>query len=154
MGQEIERKFLLAGDGWREGAQGVHYRQGYLSTHPDRNVRVRTKGEKATLTVKGRTQGISRLEYEYTIPLDDARGLLDLLCEKPLIEKVRYKVNYAGLEWVIDEFEGENQGLLLAEVELESEDQAVELPPWIGEEVSDDPRYYNANLVENPFTRW
>jgi CYTH domain-containing protein len=154
MGQEIERKFLLAGDGWREGAQGVHYRQGYLSTHPDRNVRVRTKGEKATLTIKGRTTGISRSEYEYAIPVDDARSLLDELCEKPLIEKVRYTVDYGGLEWVIDEFEGENEGLLLAEVELESEGQVVELPPWIGEEVSDDLRYYNANLVTNPFCRW
>jgi CYTH domain-containing protein len=154
MAQEIERKFLLAGDGWREGAEGVRFRQGYLSTHPDRNVRVRTKGEKATLTIKGRTTGISRSEYEYAIPVDDARSLLDELCVKPLIEKVRYKVEYGGMEWVIDEFEGENDGLLLAEVELESEDQAVELPPWIGEEVSDDPRYYNASLVTNPYCRW
>ena len=154
MGQEIERKFLLANDGWRENATGTVFRQGYLSTDPDRNVRVRIKGEKAFLTIKGRTEGVSRLEFEYEIPLDEAQDLLDTLCHKPLIEKTRYKVHIDGLVWEIDEFEGENRGLILAEVELESEDQAFERPSWLGREVSDDTRYYNSNLVANPFSRW
>lgn len=154
MGQEIERKFLLADERWREGAEGTVFRQGYLSTNPDRNVRVRTQGDKAFLTIKGRTEGVSRLEFEYEIPTTDAQHLLDALCERPLIEKTRYKVDFGGFVWEIDEFSGENSGLILAEVELEREDQPFERPPWLGEEVSDDPRYYNARLVQHPFSRW
>ena len=154
MGTEIERKFLLAGESWKEGAQGTLFRQGYLSMVPERNVRVRTQGEKAFLTIKGRTEGVSRLEFEYEIPLADARHLLDALCERPLIEKTRYLISHGGLVWEIDVFHGDNAGLVVAEVELEHEAQTFEKPPWVGEEVSDDPRYYNASLVKHPFNRW
>ena len=154
MGQEIERKFLVKGDGWRALDDGVVYRQGYLSTVKERTVRIRIINDKAYLTVKGVTQGISRVEYEYEIPVMDANEMLDELCERPLIEKTRYTISIGGHIWEIDEFDGENRGLILAEVELSSEDQAVNLPDWIGAEVSDDPRYYNANLIANPFIKW
>ncbi len=154
MGKEIERKFLVKGDSWRALDEGVVYRQGYLSTVKERTVRIRTINDKAYLTVKGVTQGISRVEYEYEIPVTDANELLDDLCERPLIEKTRYTISIGHHIWEIDEFDGENRGLILAEVELSSEDQAVDLPEWIGAEVSDDPRYYNANLIANPYLRW
>lgn len=154
MGQEIERKFLVEGDAWRALAEGTRYRQGYLSTVKERTVRVRTIGDKAYLTIKGITQGIARAEFEYEIPLADANALLDDLCERPLIEKDRYKILHGGLTWEVDEFFGENAGLVLAEVELEAEDQVVELPDWVGQEVSDDPRYYNANLIASPYRTW
>lgn len=154
MGVEIERKFLLKGDGWRSLGVPVYCRQGYLSRFEQRTVRVRLKGEKGFLTVKGPNQGPTRLEYEYEIPGDDCRAILDHLAEKPLIEKYRYRIPYHGLIWEIDEFLGENQGLILAEVELISETQAIRLPDWIGREVTGDPRYYNTSLVERPFSRW
>jgi CYTH domain-containing protein len=154
MGKEIERKFLVTGDSWRALGEGIVYRQGYLSTVKERTVRIRTINDKAYLTVKGLTQGISRVEYEYEIPVTDANEMLDELCERPLIEKTRYTISTAGHIWEIDEFDGENHGLILAEVELASEDQAVDLPDWVGAEVSDDPRYYNANLIANPYTQW
>ena len=154
MGQEIERKFLLKNNSWRDHASGVSYRQGYLSTVKERTVRVRTVGDKAYLTVKGLPVGITRAEYEYEIPIDDAQSMLDHLCEKPLIEKTRYRLKYAGLIWEIDEFAGANTGLIVAEVELEDEQQAITLPGWVAEEVSDDPRYSNANLVKHPYTNW
>lgn len=158
MGQEIERKFLLAGESWRQAAgDGTFYRQGYLATEADRNVRVRTKSERALLTIKGRShgeEGLTHLEYEYEIPLADAEEILEELCERPLIEKVRYKIDYRGLVWEVDEFHGDNQGLVVAEVELESPDQPFEAPPSVGEEVSDDPRYLNANLVRAPYGSW
>ncbi|PIE90899.1 MAG: adenylate cyclase [Acidobacteria bacterium] len=153
MGKEIERKFLVKSDTWRELARGVHYCQGYLSSVKERTVRVRTIEDKGFLTIKGISTGISRLEYEYPIPVEDARALLNI-CEKPLIEKSRYKIEHGGLVWEVDEFYGDNAGLILAEVELESEDQAYEKPDWIGEEVSSDPRYYNANLIKEPYTSW
>lgn len=154
MGKEIERKFLVEGDAWRALAEGTRYRQGYLSTVKERTVRVRTIADKAYLTIKGITQGIARTEFEYEIPLADANALLDDLCQRPLIEKDRYKIEHGGLTWEVDEFFGENAGLVLAEVELESEDQAVELPGWVGQEVSDDSRYYNANLIASPYRAW
>jgi len=154
MAQEIERKYLLTGDQWKSLAEGVHYRQGYLSTAKERTLRVRTIGRKGYLTIKGIAVGISRLEFEYEIPADDANQLLDELCEKPIIEKHRYKIPYGGLVWEVDEFHGVNEGLVIAEVELESADQAIELPHWVGEEVSGDPRYFNANLVNNPYSNW
>jgi adenylate cyclase len=154
MGQEIERKFLTRDDSWRAGAAGTRYRQGYLSVDQTRTVRVRTAGSQGFLTVKGKTEGAARLEFEYPIPLADAEQLLTELCQRPLIEKVRYRIPHAGLVWEVDEFEGENAGLILAEVELEREDQAVELPPWAGEEVTGQPRYYNANLIALPYSRW
>ncbi len=154
MAQEIERKYLLTGDQWRSLAEGTHYRQGYLSTVKERTVRVRTIGEKGYLTIKGITVGISRLEFEYEIPTDDANELLDELCERPIIEKHRYKIPYGGLVWEVDEFHGVNEGLVIAEVELESDDQAIDVPAWVGEEVSGDPRYFNAALVRCPFNTW
>ena len=154
MAQEIERKYLLAGDGWKNLAEGTLYRQGYLSTVKERTVRVRTIGEKAFLTIKGITVGISRLEFEYEIPTDEANEILDELCKKPIIEKHRSKIEYGGLIWEVDEFHGANEGLVIAEVELESADQVIDLPDWVGEEVSGDPRYFNAALVGRPFNTW
>ena len=153
MSTEIERKFLVIEDSWRTG-EGTRYRQGYLSTDKHRTVRVRLAGDDAWLTIKGISRGATRAEYEYPIPREDAREMLDHLCREPLVEKVRYRVDYGGLTWEVDEFEGANSGLVVAEVELEREDQDFERPPWLGEEVTHDPRYFNASLVERPYTRW
>jgi CYTH domain-containing protein len=154
MGKEIERKYLIKDDTWRKQASGTTYRQGYLSTVKERTVRVRTIDDKGFLTIKGITIGATRREYEYEIPMADANEMLDELCEKPIIEKTRFKISHAGLTWEIDEFAGVNQGLIVAEVELESEDQNIDFPPWVGEEVSGDPRYFNSNLIANPFANW
>jgi len=154
MGKEIERKYLIKDDSWRESASGTTYSQGYLSTVKERTVRVRTIDVKGFLTIKGITIGATRKEYEYEIPTGDANEMLDELCEKPIIEKTRYKIPYGGLTWEIDEFAGVNQGLIVAEVELESEEQAIDFPKWVGEEVSGDPRYFNSNLIANPYTTW
>ena len=154
MGKEIERKFLVKGDSWRGLSEGKHYRQGYLSTVKERTVRVRTAGDKGYITVKGITTGASRSEYEYEIPTNDANEMLDKLCERPLIEKTRYRIPKDGLAWEVDEFEGDNRGLITAEVELKDEKQSVQLPDWIDKEVTDDPRYFNANLVAKPYTTW
>lgn len=151
---EIERKFLLNDDSWRPGATGILYRQGYLCTDPERTVRVRLGGDTAILAIKGAGDGLARPEFEYPLPTDEAQDLLDHLCLQPLVEKVRYLVPFAGLTWEIDEFLGANAGLLMAEVELEQVAQAVTLPPWIGLEVTGDPRYYNAWLARHPFTTW
>lgn len=152
MALEVERKFLVTGDQWRR-AEGVLLRQGYLSTRPERTVRVRVEGAKATLTVKGVNRGAARTEFEYEIPLEDADELLRL-CERPLIEKVRRRVEHEGLVWEVDEFLGGNRGLVVAEVELDREDRPLTKPSWVGEEVTRDPRFYNANLVANPFAKW
>ena len=154
MGKEIERKFLVKGDGWRALAKPVKYRQGYLSTVKERTVRVRTIDNKGYLTIKGITTGVTRAEYEYEIPAADADRMLTDLCEKPLIEKSRSTIALGGLNWEVDEFFGENQGLIVAEVELQSADQAVAKPAWVGQEVSGDPRYFNSNLIKKPFARW
>lgn len=154
MGTEIERKFLLKGTAWKEGAAGAFVRQGYLSTDQGRTVRVRTIGEEGFLTIKGITQGISRLEFEFSIPIADARRMLDELCPHPLIEKTRYRIQYGDLVWEVDEFRGENEGLVVAEVELGHEDQVISLPEWIGEEVSGDSRYRNSNLSVHPYIEW
>ena len=151
---EIERKFLLNSDAWRAGVTGVLYRQGYLCTDPERTVRVRIGGDTAILAIKGGSDGIARAEFEYPTPPAEATHLLEHLCLQPLVEKYRYHVPFAGLTWEIDEFVGANAGLLLAEVELERIDQPVPLPPWIGREVSGDPRYYNAYLARHPFSTW
>jgi adenylate cyclase len=137
MALEIERKFLVTGDEWRN-AEGVVLRQGYLSTQPERTVRVRTEGDKAKLTIKGITRGATRAEYEYDIPPEDAAELLRL-CEPPLIEKVRRRLEHDGLVWEVDEFLGDNQGLVIAEVELDREDRSLTKPSWVGEEVTHDP---------------
>jgi adenylate cyclase len=154
MAKEIERKFLVVGADWKRGAVGVAYRQGYLSTVKERTVRVRTVGEKGFLTIKGITVGVSRSEFEYEIPAADASAMLSDLCERPLIEKTRYKVLHGGLTWEIDEFFGDNAGLIVAEVEVKEEGQAIALPAWVGAEVSGDPRYFNSNLIKNPYRQW
>ncbi len=154
MGQEIERKFLVKGEAWKAGARGAVYRQGYLSSIKERVVRVRAVEDKGFLTVKGITRGVSRAEFEYQIPVEDAVLMLDHICEKPLIEKKRYKVPGGGLVFEVDEFFGENAGLVVAEVELADETQKIELPDWIGAEVSGDPRYFNSNLIRHPYTKW
>ena len=154
MGEEIERKFLVTGNEWKADRKGVHTCQGYLATGNDSTVRVRIMGEKAFLTIKGKTEGLSRSEYEYEIPVSDADEMLAQLCQQPYIEKYRYRVEYAGMEWEVDEFLKENEGLIMAEVELESEEQQVELPVWAGEEVSHDPRYRNVNLMKHPYSKW
>ena len=154
MGKEIERKFLLKNDSWRSLAQGKKYRQGYLSSVKERVVRVRTIEDKGFLTIKGITKGATREEFEYDIPIAEAKAMLDKLCEKPLIEKKRYKIEFGGYVWEVDEFFSENQGLTVAEVELRSEGESFEKPAWIGEEVTGDPKYFNSNLVQHPFTRW
>lgn len=156
MGLEIERKFLTLNAAWRaEAGEGVLFRQGYLTAGGDQaSVRVRMEGEKARLNIKSVTVGASRLEYEYEIPVFDAREMLDKLCNKPLIEKRRYFVKRHGVTWEIDEFLGDNEGLVVAEVELDHENQVIDLPAWIGMEVTEDTRYYNACLVNNPFKNW
>ena len=154
MGQEIERKFLVTNDTWRRNATGTHYRQGFLSTEPERTVRVRIAGDRGTLTIKGKTIGATRPEFEYDIPREDAEQLLDTLCQRPLIEKVRYVLREGAHTWEVDVFEGDNTGLVVAEIELQREDEAFEWPPWLGEEVTHDPRYFNASLVQNPYSRW
>lgn len=154
MGEEIERKFLVTDESWRDTAVGTPFRQGFLSTAPERTVRIRVAGDRCTLTIKSKSVGARRAEYEYAIPLDDARELLDTLCIRPLIEKVRYVLEHGGHTWEVDVFEGENAGLIVAEVELESEEEAFERPSWLGEEVTHDPRYFNSNLVEHPFKDW
>jgi adenylate cyclase len=153
MPREIERKFLLKSDAWRNSVVGVTYRQGYLCTVPERTVRVRTAGNNAFLTVKGLTTNNSRLEFEYPIPLSDAAEML-ALCDGPLVEKIRYEIPYAGKIWQVDEYLGDSRGLIIAEVELTSTSDEPDLPEWIGAEVSGNPRYYNSNLAITPFSSW
>ena len=154
MAIETERKFLVTGTEWLNKATGkTCYRQGYICREKERTVRVRV-GETAYLTIKGPSRGISRDEFEYEIPLDDAEAMLATICHKPLIEKVRYNVPHASLTWEVDVFEGENQGLVLAEIELDNENIEVPLPDWVGVEVTGDSRYNNASLVGNPFSQW
>lgn len=154
MGVEIERKFLLAGEGWRSLGQPVLLRQGYLCADPARVVRVRIEGERATLTIKGRNVGATRGEWEYPLPLADANELLDTLCERALIEKYRRRIAFAGNTWEVDEFVGANQGLVLAEIELASEQQQFDKPAWAGQEVTGEARYYNSNLIRHPYSQW
>ena len=154
MGTEIERKFLLKGDAWRALAKGTHYRQGYLNSAKERTVRIHTVGDQAFLTIKGITVGNTRAEYEYPIPFDECNAMLDSLAEKPIIEKSRYKIAVGELTWEVDEFFGDNKGLIVAEVELTSEAQQFDKPAWVGDEVSGDPRYFNSNLIKHPFTKW
>lgn len=153
MGAEIERKYLVDTARWTPRGPGTPYRQGYLSSHPERVVRVRIAGERAFLTIKGKTAGITRVEHEYSIPVPDAAELLGM-CEAPLVEKTRHVEEHGGQTWEIDIFHGVNHGLVMAEIELESETQRVEVPPWAVREVSDDPRYYNSNLIARPYTTW
>ena len=153
MAAEIERKFLIADDSWRDGTAGVRIAQGYLSQDPDRTVRIRIGGEQAWITIKGRTEGITRAEFEYSIPIGDARDLLGL-CLPTVIDKTRHEISYAGHLWEIDVFHGENEGLVIAEVELADEAVSPELPPWVGAEVSSDARYFNSCLAAVPYAKW
>ena len=155
MAIEIERKFLLRDDGWRAAADaGTRMRQGYLASDPAASVRVRLAGDRAWLNIKSASTPVRRLEYEYPIPLADAEQMLERLCAGHRVDKTRYQVRHAGHLWEIDVFEGDNAGLVVAEIELGHEDEAFERPPWLGEEVSHDPRYYNMNLATHPFSRW
>ena len=155
MAIEIEHKFLLANDGWRDCVtHSIRYRQGYLSSQPTSSIRVRTSNEHAWLNIKSATIGTHRHEYEYEIPLADANEILDSLCRKPLIEKIRYFVTDNGHIWEIDEFDGDNQGLIVAEIELSEIGASFVKPSWLGAEVTDDLRYYNNNLSLHPYTSW
>jgi CYTH domain-containing protein len=154
MAREIERKFLLRGREWKALAEGDRCRQGYLNRLPERTVRVRTLGDRGYLTIKGLPTGLTRAEYEYEIPFADADAMLADLCEKPLIVKNRYRIKAGSHIWEIDEFLHENQGLVVAEVELTHQDESFEKPAWIGEEVTGDPRYFNSTLIRHPFTTW
>lgn len=154
MAKEIERKFLVVGSAWRTLAQGTRYRQGYLNSDKARTVRIRTVGDQAFLTIKGPTIGVTRTEFEYPIPYDDCVTMLNDLAEQPVIDKIRYRIPVDGLIWEVDEFFGANEGLIVAEVELTSEDQAFEKPDWVGEEVSGDVRYYNSSLIKAPYKTW
>lgn len=153
MAVEIERKFLVSSDAWRDGPPGVRICQGYLSRDKERTVRVRLAGDKAFLTIKGESAGISRKEFEYPIPSEDAEALLDL-CLPQLVDKIRHERQHGGHVWEVDEFLGANAGLIVAEIELSDADETFERPDWLGREVSDDPRYYNANLAERPWSEW
>jgi adenylate cyclase len=154
MGVEIERRFLVENESWKTAhPEGLMCRQGYLLTDTAKAVRVRIIGEWAYLTIKGETTGITRSEFEYEIPVADAESMMEL-CGDAIVEKTRYRIDYGGMTWELDVFEGANAGLVMAEIELETENQLFELPPWAGEEVSGDPRYYNAYLSRHPFSIW
>lgn len=154
MGQEIERKFLVNREKWQAPDEGCYFRQGYLSTHPHCIIRIRITGDQAYLTLKGKSKGLVRPEFEYSIPLSDAQQILEELHQGPLIEKVRYRLTHHNLVWEVDEFLGDNTGLILAEVELSDPLQPVDLPQWIDQEVTDDARYYNSNLINHPYRQW
>ena len=154
MGKEIERKFLVKDKSYQTLGKGVLYYQGFLSTVKERVVRVRVMEDKAFLTIKGLSKGAKRTEFEYEIPAEDAKFMLDELCEKPIIIKYRYNIKFGEFLWEVDEFKGENDGLVVAEIELQHEDQKFDKPNWLGEEVTEDPKYYNANLIKHPFKSW
>lgn len=154
MNAEIERKFLVLNQSWKATARPVQCRQGYISTEPARTVRVRTAGAEGFLTIKGMSSGASRAEFEYPLPYEDAQYLLDYLCLKPLIEKKRWYYDYKGHTWEIDYFSGENEGLIVAEIELTSEAELFDRPDWLGQEVTGDSRYYNVSLMSCPYTKW
>lgn len=154
MGVEIERKFLVRGHAWRTLGTPSLLRQGYLSLDPARVVRVRIEGEQAFLTIKGKSQGATRGEWEYPIPVNEAVELLDTLCPAPLVEKVRRRITIGAHTWEVDEFLGANAGLVVAEIELASESEAFDKPDWIGAEVTHDARYFNSNLIRHPYSSW
>ena len=155
MKQEIERKFLVARDDWKAGVTSTQrIRQGYLCLDPERTVRVRQSGNRAWLTIKGLSDGPGRAEFEYPLPPDEAARLLDQLCLRPQVDKTRHLVPHAGRTFEVDVFHGDNEGLIMAEVELDDAAAKVELPSWIGVEVTGDPRYFNAYLVQRPYRTW
>jgi CYTH domain-containing protein len=154
MALEIERKFLLKDESWRGMAEPVHYLQGYMAIENGMVVKVRIIGGKGYISIKSQKRGIVRLEYEYEIPVGEAREMLDEMCVKPLIDKRRSRIEFEGLVWEVDEFLGENEGLVVAEVELSSEDEQFDKPAWVGREVTDDPRYFNSSLIDYPYKNW
>lgn len=158
MALEIERKFRVVSEAWRHDAEGsprmgVRFRQGYIPSEST-TVRVRLEGDRGVLTIKARTEGLARLEYEYTIPTADALEMLDRVCEQPQVDKVRYRVAVGEHEWEVDEFLGDNAGLVVAEIELAEENETYEKPTWAGNEVTDDSRYLNINLAKFPYKWW
>ncbi|ACL76437.1 CYTH domain-containing protein [Ruminiclostridium cellulolyticum] len=154
MSIEIEKKFLVKSNEYKAFAKPVLFRQGYLSTSFERTVRVRRYDDKGFITIKGKTNNCSRLEYEYCIPIEDADNMLYNLCVQPIIEKIRYFLVYKGYEWIVDEFLGVNEGLVVAEIELKDEKECFGKPDWLGSEITSDTRYYNSNLVNNPYKTW
>ncbi|MEJ8676398.1 CYTH domain-containing protein [Chromobacterium amazonense] len=153
MALEIERRFRVNGDSWRGLAPGVQYRQGYLSVEKERTVRVRVVGQQAWLTLKGNISDVTRHEFEYAIPLADAQTIMGAMCPM-VVDKLRHRIEHGGFVWEVDEFFGDNAGLVLAEIELPSEDTAFGKPAWLGEEVTHDGRFTNAYLSKHPFSRW
>ena len=152
---EIERKFLLKNNNWLEQVNhSTKIRQGYFAPIHKASLRVRIDGENANINIKSATLGMRRMEYEYPVPVDEAIEMLDQLCETPQIDKTRYRVKIGKHTWEVDEFYGDNAGLVVAEIELSTEDEDFEKPEWIGEEVTDDERYYNVNLVKQPYKDW
>jgi len=155
MAIEIERKFLVKSAAWRMNASsGIRYRQGYLSTDKHFTIRARIAEDRAFLTLKGLPSGISRQEYNIEIPIEDAEEILLNLCDRPPVEKTRYMVEEAGMTWEVDVFSGTNNGLIVAEIELRTENQFFQLPDWVGEEITHDNRYLNVNLYVHPFRKW
>jgi adenylate cyclase len=155
MAKEIERKFLVVNDNWRNDVtDSIHYIQGYFTTNKSCSIRVRVSGAEASLNIKSATLGITRTEYEYPIPFQDAKEMLENLCNKPLLEKTRYHIQHHNHLWEVDVFSGDNEGLVVAEIELKSVDEPFSNPDWLGAEVSGDPRYYNVCLVEHPYKNW
>ena len=154
MAIEIERKFLVDLKRFSPNNSGVTIKQGYIPTKDNTAVRVRISADQAVLTIKGENNGISRLEFEYPIPLPDASMMLENLCKGSLIDKTRYIIEYQGYTWEVDVFHGDNQGLVVAEVELENETDTPSVPPWITIEVSGQVRYYNSNLMHHPYKNW
>ena len=153
---EIERKYLVAGDGWRDEGESVPMYQGYL-TPPGTSgltVRCRIAGEKGLITIKGPRNGISRVEFEYHIPRDEASEMIELMCDGRVVEKTRHRIPYEGMVWEVDEFHGKNEGLIIAEIELQSEDQQFAIPSWIGKEVTDDRRFGSSALSRYPYSLW
>lgn len=155
MAKEIEKKYLVISDNYKISSSVTYIQQGYITTKKEGVVRVRVKDDKGYITIKGQNQGAVRLEYEYTIPVEEAKEIIENLCQKPVIEKRRYNYQAAdGHLWEIDEFFGENEGLVVAEIELLREDEPFEKPDWVGEDVTSDMRYYNSNLMQNPYINW
>ena len=154
MGVEIERKFLIKTDSFLKDISGVTYIQGYLTSSGSVGTRIRVAGDKGFITIKSAVVGISRAEFEYEIPLEDAKTMLHTLCIKPLISKTRYNIEYSCLNWEVDIFDGYNIGLIVAEIELDNDKQHVPLPEWISKEVTGKLRYYNSRLINYPYSKW
>ena len=154
MAVEIERKYLIDLEKLGTLKNANRIKQGYITTNKDAVVRVRVKNDKGYLTIKGSNIGVSRLEFEYEIPLLEANEMLDKLCQKPIIDKIRYIINYEKHIWEVDVFYGDNEGLVIVEVELEDENEYINLPLWIKEEVTGDIKYYNSNLMKYPYNQW